>query len=50
MIRPVLVGDRCIGHIRPTARGFVAYDRTDTPIGTYATEKEAVDALATLDA
>jgi hypothetical protein len=50
VIRPVVVNSRCIGHIFRTARGYVAYDRTDTPIGTYATEKEAADALAALDA
>jgi hypothetical protein len=36
----------CRGHIVRTARGFVAYDRSDREVGTFGSEDEAASALS----
>jgi hypothetical protein len=35
----------CVGHLRRTARGFVAYDANDKPVGIFADTDHAAQAL-----
>ncbi len=45
MLRPVIVDGFCTGHVLPTAKGFVAYDRDDVAIGIFDTAAAAIEAL-----
>jgi hypothetical protein len=42
---PVHSTSGCVGHLRRTARGFVAYDAKDKPIGVFASADEGAAAL-----
>jgi hypothetical protein len=35
-ITPVMGACGCLGHIRPTAKGYVAYGRDDQYLGTFS--------------
>jgi hypothetical protein len=42
----VYSGQNCLGHVLRRPRlGYEAYNRDDKPIGTFATQREAADAL-----
>jgi hypothetical protein len=44
-LTPVVTSLGCLGHVRATAKGFVAYDRDDRPIGTFADANQAIAAV-----
>jgi hypothetical protein len=44
-LTPVVTDLGCLGHVRATAKGFVAYDRDDRPIGTFADASSAIAAV-----
>jgi hypothetical protein len=43
----VIGASGCLGHVRTTAKGFVAYDAGDRAIGTYFDAMAAVQAVLT---
>jgi hypothetical protein len=45
---PVHATDRCAGHLRRTARGFLAYDCNDKPIGIFTSTDDGAAALLAL--
>jgi hypothetical protein len=42
---PIHATSGCAGHLRRTARGFVAYDANDKPVGIFADTDLAAQAL-----
>ncbi len=44
-IRPVLIGDRCVGHLIHTCRGWRAFDTDDYPVGIFQKAQDAAVAL-----
>jgi hypothetical protein len=45
---PVHAADRCAGHLRRTAAGFLAYDCNDKIIGIFTNTDEGATALLAL--
>jgi hypothetical protein len=43
---PVIVGDRCLGHLLRSAKGYRAFDRNDREVGTFLNVDAAIAALA----
>jgi hypothetical protein len=46
-LMPVIATTGCMGHVRPTAKGFVAYDQHDKPIGLFSDSAAAIVAVLT---
>jgi hypothetical protein len=46
-ITPVVSGSGCVGHLRPTCRGYQAFDRDDRLLGVFIRMDEAAAAILT---